>query len=448
MPLDGPLLAVVPDEPFTGLEGGESPFIGAEPEPRPRQLVAGDRFVLDAAGSIAAVWGFEKGTVLWSKGEPAFIVGPQGVGKTTLAQRLALARMGLAGDVLGLPIAPDARRVFYLACDRPHQAARSFRRMLSEDERAALAEKLIVWKGPFPPVSAKQPDSLANLCRSVDAGTLFIDSTKDVALELSREETGQVFNLALQYVIEAGVEVLSLHHQRKATGDNKKPTTLADVYGSTWITAGAGSVLLLWGEPGDPIVELRHLKQPAEEFGPANVIFDHARGTVDVHDPADIEALLAAAPEGLTAAVAGPPSSRPRRRTATRSRRRDVSSSALSGRESRGGSKPPNQPKPCAMSSAWKGGSREWRDPPRDPPHDSVTRVTVSRIHAVTRPSRWSRGAYRLTAPLFKRGREGQRDPLGKRQVPLHRCLACAREGPRRDALSSPARAARRHARR
>jgi hypothetical protein len=34
------------------------------------------------------------------------------------------------------------------------------------------------------------------------------------------------------------------------------------------ITAGAGSVVLLWGAAGDPIVEWRHLKQPAAEVGP------------------------------------------------------------------------------------------------------------------------------------------------------------------------------------
>ncbi len=33
--------------------------------------------------------------------------------------------------------------------------------------------------------------------------------------------------------------------------------------GSTWLTSGLGSVIVLDGEPGDPTVELRHLKQPA-----------------------------------------------------------------------------------------------------------------------------------------------------------------------------------------
>ena len=63
-------------------------------------------------------------------------------------------------------------------------------------------------------------------------------------------------------LVASEIEVVVSHHQRKATGYNKKPTTLADVYGSTWLTAGAGSVVLLWGEAGDPIVELTHLGSP------------------------------------------------------------------------------------------------------------------------------------------------------------------------------------------
>jgi hypothetical protein len=36
----------------------------------------------------------------------------------------------------------------------------------------------------------------------------------------------------------------------------------------TWLTSGAGSVILLNGQPGDPIVSLHHLKQPAAAVGP------------------------------------------------------------------------------------------------------------------------------------------------------------------------------------
>ena len=39
-----------------------------------------------------------------------------------------------------------------------------------------------------------------------------------------------------------------------------------------------GSVFCVWGEPGDPLVEFLHLKQPAEDVGPLELIHDHTHG--------------------------------------------------------------------------------------------------------------------------------------------------------------------------
>jgi replicative DNA helicase len=106
-----------------------------------------------------------------------------------------------------------------------------------------------------------------------------IDSLKDIAADLSKDETGSRVNIAFQRIIASGVELGTLHHQRKASAENKKPKTLSDVYGSTWLTSGHGSVVLLWGNPGDLVVELSHLKQPAEIVGPLELLHDHDAGS-------------------------------------------------------------------------------------------------------------------------------------------------------------------------
>lgn len=86
--------------------------------------------------------------------------------------------------------------------------------------------------------------------------------------ELVKDEIGSWVNIAQQELIASGRQLLALHHQRKEQGGGAaKPRRLADVYGSRWLTAGMGSVLLLWGEPGDLVVELLHLKQPVEDVG-------------------------------------------------------------------------------------------------------------------------------------------------------------------------------------
>ena len=79
----------------------------------------------------------------------------------------------------------------------------------------------------------------------------------------------------------------------KRNADGKAPDSLADVYGSAWLTAGVGSCLVLTGDAGDPIVKAHHLKQPAEPWGPAELIHDHGRGVTTVHHRVDLLELLA-----------------------------------------------------------------------------------------------------------------------------------------------------------
>src|ERR1700752_2756041 len=240
----------------------------------------GARFVLEASERVDALSGRED-SIAWPSGEPLLIVGPQGVGKTTLLERLALKRAGVhTGELLRMPVIVDQRRVLYIAADRPRQIARSLRRMVSEAERDALAKSLIVWPGPLPFDLGKA--SAGQLIEFVenfpDVGTVMIDALKDVAVGLSDDAVASTVNREFQHVISAGVELVVAHHQRKATSENRQPRTLDDVYGSTWLTAGAGSVLLICGRPGDPIIQLRHLKQPVGEIGPVALIHVHKSG--------------------------------------------------------------------------------------------------------------------------------------------------------------------------
>ena len=264
-----------------------------------RRFRDGREFVLDAPTIIPAIWGRDR-EVLWSAGEPLLICGPQGVGKSTLLQQLVLARIGVAAvaEVIGYPVALAGRRVLYLAADRPRQIARSLRRMVTDADAEALAERLIVWEGPLPFNLVKQPEALAEWVAGANVDDLYIDSLKDIASPLSSDEVGSAYNRAVGAVIATGVEVAANHHQRKATSENKRPSSLADVYGSTWITSGAGSVLCLWGQPGDPLVELSHLKQPAEEVGPLDLEHDHDHGRTTRRERPDAWSLLQGATAG------------------------------------------------------------------------------------------------------------------------------------------------------
>lgn len=276
-----------------------------EPRLPSARRVDGYTFAHAASVDVPALWGRD-GEALWVPGESVLQTGPEGVGKSTLLQQLLLGRCGLRREILGLPIVPAAGLVVLLAMDRPAQAARSFRRMVGDDHEDVLRERLAVWRGPIPVNVLEAPPVLADWIESEFPGVsdVFIDSVKDVIPKISDDESGNRYNLARQELLARGIELVENHHQRKEQRGQGAPKSLADVHGSRWITAGAGSVLLLWGEPGDHVVELVHLKQPAEPFGPHKVIHDHVRGTSSLYEPSDLHKTLERTPAGLLVADA------------------------------------------------------------------------------------------------------------------------------------------------
>lgn len=246
------------------------------------RLVDGGAFIHDQPDQVPAIWGIGD-EVLWSAGEPLMITGPTGVGKTTLAAQIVAGRIGLLDNVLGYPVALTSSRVLYLAMDRPAQIARALGRLLRAYPRDLLDERLVFWPGPSVSDVVREPGVLLEHARAAGADTILVDSLKDLAPKLSDDDVGFAVNRAHQLCVRDGVEVATLHHNRKAgAGGQGKPNTLSDVYGSMHLTAGMGSVVGLWGAAGDPVVELSHLKQPAAEVGPLKVEHDHGAGRSSV----------------------------------------------------------------------------------------------------------------------------------------------------------------------
>lgn len=263
------------------------------------RTIDGAQFIGQAADKVPALWGIDGDSVLWAKGEPLMIVGPDGVGKTSLGQQALLCRIGIRDHLLGLPVQPAAGKVLYIAADRPRQAATSMRRMVCPADDDLLRERLVVWKGPLLESLIGNPELLVRMADEVGATDIVIDSLKDVAADLVKDETGSHVSIAFQALIASERELLVLHHQRKGGQGAPKPT-IQDVYGSRWLTAGMGSVLLLWGEAGDPIVELVHLKQPSEEVGPLTVLHDHSRGFSSIYEGTDLQQAIDVSSNGMT----------------------------------------------------------------------------------------------------------------------------------------------------
>jgi hypothetical protein len=246
------------------------------------RVVDGAAFLLDEDDALPALWG-PSGAMLWARGESLMLYGPPGRLKSTLAQWLTLARLGLVPDVLGYPVTDDGGRVLYLAMDRPAQVRRGMRRMVNPDMAPVLAKRLEVRKGPLAVnvATEKHTRYLADLCRSEGFTTVVVDSVKDVAPRLSDDEVASYYNLARQEALAAGIEWIELHHDRKANKDGRAAATLDDVYGSRHLTAGAGSVIGLFGDlEADGHVTMRQHKALEDYHPRLTVTVDSATGAL------------------------------------------------------------------------------------------------------------------------------------------------------------------------
>jgi hypothetical protein len=269
----------------------------------------GASFIFDESAIPRALWGSGNDKVLWSSGEGLLIAGPQSVGKSTLAQRIALYRIGvLSGNLLGMPLRTDQRAyVVYLAMDRPRQVARSFRRMVTARDRPVLEDSLAVWQGPPPLDAARNPAAFAGwIIETLNPTDVIVDSLKDLAPGLASDEVGANVNSALQILLAAGIEVVVLHHQRKASGPASSKHTIDEIYGSVWLTAGMGSVVMLIGQPGTSDVHVRHLKPPVELVEPLRFSHVHETGELRLaEDGVTLEVVLrTAGTDGITLAEA------------------------------------------------------------------------------------------------------------------------------------------------
>lgn len=188
-----------------------------------------------------------------------------GVGKTQWTLRLAIA------CALGIPFLwykPTKKmKITFFSLEMNHPAIKSFIAKMAEtldsDQIQTLEQnfKIVPLGESLPLDTAEGRAFFESIVQENKPDGVFIDSMGKVTYsELSEEKKIKELNGYYAKVRAAyGCFLFFIHHNRKPNGDNKKPKSLPDLYGSQYIAAEASVVLNLWTEE-DGTIEVSVIK--------------------------------------------------------------------------------------------------------------------------------------------------------------------------------------------
>jgi AAA domain/RepB DNA-primase from phage plasmid len=206
------------------------------------------------------------------------LTGPSGVGKTQWSLRWAI-HLALGRDYLGFSI-NKPRKIGFLSLEMAHADLKYFLAIMAKDysdeDKALLETNLILvpYGEPIYFDNKEGQQQVIDIIEATGVEGVFIDSTGSTTSGgLSNEDTVKRimdFNDSLRK--RMGVFTWYIHHMRKASGDNKKPNKLSDVYGNQYLVNRATTVMCLW--PNHSKIDVLPLKI---RLGPQGVPWSIAR---------------------------------------------------------------------------------------------------------------------------------------------------------------------------
>lgn len=202
------------------------------------------------ASKIEIEWIWEG--LLQKRGYMLFTGAPK-VGKTQFSMDFG-AKAVLGKEFLGRPILSKDLRIGFLSLEMGEADLKVFlenqSRGYNEEELERLEENFKLIPVGEPVYLNREPvqDELEELVFELKLDGLIIDSLgESTEHELTNEgDTKSLMHWNSKMRNRHNIFTWWIHHHRKASGDNKKPNKLADIYGSVYITTGVTSALTLW----------------------------------------------------------------------------------------------------------------------------------------------------------------------------------------------------------
>lgn len=194
------------------------------------------------------------------------LTGHTGVGKSQFCGDLA-NHLVLGSEFLGREVT-QSHRVLFVSLEmglvelkwlRSHQT-----KYLNDDELALLEKNLKFLPVGYPIYYNRDENrrALEELIQKGNFEVVIFDSLGSMTeQELSKETDAKLlmdWNDHLR--AELGISTVIIHHHRKAQSGNKRPNSIADIYGSHYFTARASSVMTLWDPKRSGTIEVSFQK--------------------------------------------------------------------------------------------------------------------------------------------------------------------------------------------
>lgn len=238
-----------------------------EDRPGPKLVPYGLKTLLATEVQLEWQW-----TGLLQRAGYILVTGPSQVGKTQFSLN------GAAALALGKPFLDRETRQARIGFFSLEMGLTDVKHFLQSQAGAYSPEELDILEDNLQIFPLGEPLYLSNdairkeveeIVGDLKLGGIVIDSLGSATdEEVSDEKVKRHFHWNDQFRQRTGCFTWYIHHHRKATGDNKRPNKLSDVYGSQYITSYATTVLGLWPGSSSNSVQLLPLKVRLAECPP------------------------------------------------------------------------------------------------------------------------------------------------------------------------------------